>query len=151
MYKLNRTGSEVEALLDKIDSLGIATPSKEGLMSAADKAKLDITNIRYNTTHYWDCLIGYIPRPGEIVIYSDYKQVEIDGNTIWVPGIKIGSGNAYVQDLAFIGEADTDLILNHIGDQTRHITEAERAYWNNKLNVDDHSEVVEEALILNRN
>ena len=56
-----------------------------------------------------------------------------------------------MQDLAFVGDADTDLILNHIGDQTRHITEAERAYWNNKLNVDDHSEVVEEALILNRN
>ena len=151
MYRLNRTGSKVEELLDKIDQLDVATPSKDGLMSAADKAKLDATNIRYNTTHYWDCLVGFIPKAGEIIIYSDYKQVEINGNLIWVPGVKIGSGNAYVQDLAFLGDAEADLLLSHINDEVRHISEQERLRWNNKLNVDDYSEVVEETLVLNRN
>lgn len=151
MYKLNRTGSEVEALLDKIDQLGLATPSSSGLMSAADKAKLNATTIRYNTTHYWDCLVGYIPGPGEIIIYSDYREVEIDGRTVTLPGIKIGSGNAYVQDLAFLDMGQTEILLSHIRDNVRHITDEERAYWNNKLNVDDNNEVVGEALIFNRN
>ena len=36
------SGAEIEALLDKIDDLGAASQSTAGLMSAADKAKLDV-------------------------------------------------------------------------------------------------------------
>lgn len=149
-YKINKTGSAVEAAINKIIALGPATNITAGTMSAEDKRKLDSMGIKYNTTHYWNCLVGYIPKAGEIIIYSDYKQVGSGDNVQYIPGIKIGSGNGYVQDLAFINGNDAELI-QHISDNTIHITAAERAYWNNKLNVDDTSEVVEENLIFNRN
>ena len=40
-YKLDRTGPEVEELLDKIDDLQDATTTKSGTMAAEDKRKLD--------------------------------------------------------------------------------------------------------------
>lgn len=150
-YKLNKTGSAVEEAIDKIIALAPATSITAGTMSPEDKQKLDSIGIHYNTTHYWDCLTGYIPKAGEIIIYSDYQTIESGGYTTYIPGIKIGSGNGYVQDLAFIGNNDTNLIAQHMADNTRHVTAAERAFWNNKVNVNDASEVVEENLIFNRN
>ena len=105
---------------------------------------------KYNTTEYWDNALGYKPSAGEIIIYTDYKTITKNGQTVEVPGIKIGSGNAYVQDLAFLGEYDSELLLNHILNNNIHVTSAEKSFWNNKLNVDDNTEVVNEILILNR-
>jgi hypothetical protein len=150
-YRINKTGPEVEAAINKIIALGPATTSEDGNMSAEDKIKLDSIGIHYNTTHYWDCQIGYIPKAGEIIIYSDYQVVEIDGHTQYIPGIKVGSGNGYVQDLAFLGNSDTELLAQHISDNLRHINEGERNFWNNKININDASEVVNETLIFNRN
>jgi hypothetical protein len=109
-------------------------------------------SIKYGTTEYWNSRIGYIPKAGEIVVYSDYKTVEQGGETKLIPGIKIGSGNAYVQDLVFSDAgADTTILETHIADNIRHITAQERAFWDGKLNVDDNNEVEDEALIFIRN
>ena len=150
-YKLRQTGEEVQAAIDKIIALTLATPSVAGLMSPEDKQKLDSVGIHYNTTEYWDNERGYTPEPGEIIIYSDYKKIERDGVVINVPGLKIGSGNGYVQDLAFVGEADAESLLAHISDTAAHVTSAEKQFWNNKLNVQDSAEVLDGTLILNRN
>lgn len=40
-YRIERTGQNVEQLLDKIDDLGEATVVKPGMMAADDKRKLD--------------------------------------------------------------------------------------------------------------
>lgn len=40
-YRLNRTGLEVEQLLEKIDDLREVTTMKSGTMTALDKRKLD--------------------------------------------------------------------------------------------------------------
>lgn len=40
-YRLNKTGLEVEQLLDKIDNLKEATTIRSGMMTANDKRKLD--------------------------------------------------------------------------------------------------------------
>lgn len=56
---------------------------------------------KHDTTANWNAAQGFIPLAGEIIIYDDYEQV--DGQNI--PGIKIGTGNAYVQDLPFIVDA----------------------------------------------
>lgn len=106
---------------------------------------------RRDTTANWNAAIGFIPLEGEVIVYTDYKTMEKDGQTITVPGIKIGSGNGYVQDLAFVGEAEAAEIMAHISDSTRHISPAERVRWNNKLNVDDEEEVEGETLLINRN
>ena len=149
-YKLRQTGAEVQAAIDKIIALTLATYDTPGLMSPEEKAKLDDIGIQYHTTEYWNNERS-IPDEGEIIIYSDYKTIERDGVSINVPGIKIGSGNAYVQDLAFIGEAEAKDLLSHVSDAAAHTTEAEKHFWNRKLNIDDNSEVRDGVLIFNRN
>lgn len=124
--------------------------------SKSDKSNplgvIDIEDfIKEGTTAYWNGLSNYIPKAGQIIVYTDYKTIDRDGTTVNVPGIKIGSGNAYVQDLAFVDEAVANALQTHIEDSTRHITSSERSLWNSKLNVDDDSEVVNETLIFNRN
>lgn len=115
------------------------------------KEKLDSLNINYNTTDYWNKQIGYVPAKGEIIVYSDYKTKQINGHNVYIPGVKIGSGNGYVQDLMFLDDDLSEDLMNHINDNIRHITAQERSRWNNKLNVTDAQEVVEENLIFNRN
>ena len=149
-YDLDRTGASVKEALDRISSLTLVTTTTDGLMSSSDKAKLDAVGIRNNTTAYWNAQTGYIPAAGEIIIYSDYKTIERDGETVSIPGIKIGSGNGYVQDLAFIGDAEAADLIAHINNTSVHVTSSEKAFWSDKLNVDDNNEVVGETLIFNR-
>ena len=106
---------------------------------------------RRDTTAHWNTATGFIPLAGEIIVYTDYKTVTRDGQTVNVPGIKIGSGNGYVQDLAFLDEADTEALMSHIDNTTVHITSSERTFWNNKLGIIDDAEVVNETLQLTRN
>lgn len=120
----------------------------------AIKNKLDSIDIEYHSTAYWDSMTGFIPKAGAIIIYSDYRILETPEGNITIPGIKVGSGNGYVQDLAFVGGDEAmDLIMSHINDMAIHVTEAEKDFWNNKLNVTDgiNKEVVSETLILHRN
>lgn len=117
----------------------------------AIKDKLKDLNIQYNTTEYWTNKRGFVPKAGEIIIYSDYAVLHSAQGDITVPGIKIGSGNGYVQDLAFVGDYEASVMMDHIADATVHTTAAEKAFWNRKLNVNDASEVVEETLVFNRN
>lgn len=107
--------------------------------------------VSYGTTEEWNSRIGYVPAAGEIVVYNDHASKEVDGQTIFIPGIKIGGGNGYVQDLAFVGDDIAEQLMAHINNNVRHITDAERDFWNNKINVDDEEEVVGEVLIFNRN
>ena len=152
-YKLPRRGLEVEQLLEKIEELGLATSTEDGLMSAEDKRKLNSlsVSIKYNTTEYWNNLTGYIPPAGEIIIYSDYDTIIEGGSTKVLPALKVGSGNAYVQDLAFITGINIYEVIRHLENTTIHITGTERSAWNSKLNIDDNREVVNETLIFNRN
>lgn len=125
--------------------------SKDEYITPSQIAGLGGT-IRYNTTRYWDSQIGYIPKAGEIIVYSDYKQIEDGGVMKDIPGFKVGTGNAYVQDLVFSGEgSDAAIIEDHIANTNIHITAAERIFWGAKLNVDDAHEVENEALIFIRN
>lgn len=115
------------------------------------------TRIRHkiDSTENWDAALGMIPLEGELIIYSDYKTIkkEIDGEIrdVAIPGLKIGDGMAYVQDLPFVGEDLRDQILEHINNPEIHVSMRDRLFWNNKLNVDDAAELVDGALMLNRN
>lgn len=112
--------------------------------------KPDVPSVKSGTTAYW-AASGYIPTAGEIIVYTDKSSKIVDGETVYIPGIKVGSGNAYVSDLVFVGDDVADSLLAHINDNVRHITAAERSSWNNKLNVDDNFEVVNDTLVFNRN
>lgn len=119
---------------------------------------------KHDTTANWNKAIGFIPMAGEIIIYDDYEvktwTVEEYGETVTktknIPNIKIGTGNAYVQDLGFVDEKLRDTLMEHINNQELHTTLEEKLFWNNKINVDDayeqtHGELKDETLILNRN
>lgn len=104
---------------------------------------------KHDTTENWNNAQGFIPMKGEIIVYDDFRQIGIDwnGKPIYEPGIKVGTGNAYIQDLPFVGSG-------HENNNEIHITEAERLFWNNKLNVIDpveFSSEEEEELVFNRN
>lgn len=111
--------------------------------------------LKRDTTANWNSARGFIPLEGELIVYNDYATTKkiVDGveKVIAVPAIKIGDGRAYVQDLPFVNDDLRDQILNHINNPEIHVTMAEKLFWNNKLNVNDNSEVVNEALIFNRN
>ena len=121
-----------------------------------DAGTLNGKIIEANTTAYWNQKIDYIPTRGSIIIYLDKNTRQINNETINVPAIKIGDGSAYLIDLPFMGDSDTQDFINHMADTIVHISEEERIFWNNKINVDDAEEQItgeleEETLILNRN
>lgn len=102
--------------------------------------------------------------PGEIIIYDDYETKtytveeygELVTKTVNIPNIKIGTGNAYVQDLAFVDQKTREILMEHINNQEIHTTLQEKLFWNNKINVDDSEDILvgelsDETLILNRN
>lgn len=140
-------------------------PQINGVELVGNKTSAEIgVLVRTDTTANWESASGFIPRKGEVIVYEDYQTktytVEEYGEqvtrTVNIPAIKIGTGNAYVQDLAFVGDDIRDRLMSHINDMNLHVTLGEKAFWSNKINVDDaydiaHGELEDETLVLNRN
>lgn len=129
-------------------------------MSATVNTRIQL---KRDTTENWN-MSDLVPMPGEVIVYTDYEvktyEVEEYGEkvtkTVEIPNIKIGTGNAYVQDLPFVDEKTRDILMAHIQDHDIHVTLQEKVFWNNKINVDDAKEQItgeleDETLILNRN
>ena len=100
---------------------------------------------KHDITENWDNATGFIPKNGELIIYDDFEvktyTVEENGEsverTVLVPNIKIGTGNAFVQDLPFVDEVTRDRLLDHIYNNDIHVTVEDKQFWNNKINIDD--------------
>lgn len=91
-------------------------------------------SIFYDTTQNWNLAPQTIAEQAAIYIYSDRNVYEDEvGNPIFVPGIKVGDGSSYLIDLPFVDENVIRALANHVADTTRHITQAERIFWNNKV------------------
>ena len=117
---------------------------------------MDVVNARIcarrDTTENWNAARTFIPMRGEIIIYTDHGSMDDGyGNTINVPGIKVGDGNAYLIDLPFVGAEERYAILTelrqHTSDWTIHVSPEDRTFWNNKLNYT----ISDGNLTLNRN
>lgn len=99
--------------------------------------------IKRDTTAHWNAALGFVPLDGELIIYTDYRTETVveDGKQVVkdVPGMKIGDGKAYVQDLPF----------------QSGVSEKDIEFWNNKVNIDDSNESAEtlvgETLVFTRN
>ena len=104
-------------------------------------------NIFVDTTQNWNSQLTYVPASGDIIVYSDKSSITENNETKYIPGIKIGDGNAYCVDLPFVADDIAIDLLNHINDNIRHITAQERQFWNNKLNISINGE----ELQFNRN
>ena len=94
--------------------------------------------VLFNTTHYWDSHPDIRTTPGTLYVYIDkFSYRDSQGNTIMVPGIKIGDGNAYLIDKPFITDAIQSQLNAHLADYLMHLRPGEREKWNNKLNYID--------------
>ena len=147
------TKTEIDnKLAGKQDTLvsgeNIKTVNGQSILGSGD---ITCANILYGTTAYWDSQIGFAPDAGTIIVYTDHATKEVNGQIVNIPGIKIGGGNGYVQDLAFIDDNVSASLIEHINNTNIHVSSADRATWDNKINVDDSQEVVNEVLIFNRN
>ena len=90
---------------------------------------MSVTNMRIqlkrDITANWNNARGFIPLEGEVIIYEDYQVIrqEINGQEqlITIPGIKIGDGKTYVQDLPFTDDALRQELMGHINDPNIHV------------------------------
>lgn len=106
----------------------IATISIDGVISTlfAPSGSGGDAKVYYGTTAYWNAQPTLVGEEAAIYIYSDYKK---DPNNKDIPGVKVGTGNAYLIDSPFID----DIYARHVVDMTMHITQEERIFWNNKV------------------
>jgi len=138
----------VQGDYDRLDN----KPQINGVELGGNKTSQDLFIVSENTTAGWNSDPLYLPKSGEICIYTDHATVQDDlGNTIVCPGIKVGDGNSYLIDMPFVGTEIRYEILRrlklHEENTAIHLMPGEREFWNNKLNYD----VSNEELILNRN
>jgi len=101
-------------------------PSINGVTLSGDKTSADLNIVSENTAEGWAETPLYVPKVGEICLYSDSAQ------------IKIGDGIVPIVDLPYIGNADLDNIMaalqNHVENTLIHVSDADRLRWDSKLN-----------------
>lgn len=104
------------------------------LIGALTAEDLGLGRIYYDTTANWDAQQGLVGERGAVYIYSDYYIIEDQsGNQTPVAGIRIGDGNAYLNDLPFVSDDMTYKLTMHAADTSIHVTPAEKQFWNNKV------------------
>lgn len=104
------------------------------LIGALTAEDLGLGRVYYDTTANWDLQPNLVGIKGAVYIYSDYDYIEDHaGNRTPVAGIRIGDGSAFLKDLPFVSDAMTATIVNHITNQSVHVTPQEKAFWNNKV------------------
>lgn len=98
--------------------------------------------VLYGSTAHWNHQSGLIAQEGYLYVYRD-RDVDEQGRI--VAGIKAGDGKSYLIDMPFIDQISTD----HINNVVVHITDLERAFWNNKVRcyVEDPYEIRDNNLI----
>ena len=95
---------------------------------------LGLHSIYYDTKANWNAQASMISERGAFYIYSDYRtEVDEVGNPTFYPGIKIGDGVSYLIDLPFMSDTAAIELYEHLADETVHISQAERLFWNNKV------------------
>ena len=77
---------------------------------------VNTAQIEYDTVEGWGSKRNLRSKEKVIYVYTDY-ELGPDGK--YIPGFKIGDGNAYVADLPF----------------TSNVTMEEKNFWNNKVRV----------------
>ena len=93
-----------------------------------DYDKLKNKPVHMDTVDHWNAQKDFIGEAGHIYVYTDYT--EKDGEKI--AGIKISDGKAYLIDTPFVS-GNTDELYRHINDQSIHVTDEEKDFWNNKV------------------
>ena len=107
-------------------------PSINGVELIGNKTSEDLKIVLRNTTDGWNSQPSLLAEENVIYIYTDYRVIDNgDGTYTYVPGIKVGNGTAYLIDMPFTQAENTDY-EEHIRNNTIHVTEEEKAFWNSK-------------------
>lgn len=113
-------------------------PQINGVTLIGNKTSADLHLVSENTSAGWDAERLYVPKAGEICVFSDTGE------------IKIGDGVVPIVDLPFIAQSDYDAVMDELREHTQnyqiHVSLTDRERWDNKLNY----EIVEGELIFNR-
>lgn len=128
-----------------LDSQGTAF-----LWSKIKNIKLDNTLVyESKTVEEWNSDKDLISQKGTLYIYTNYKIInDQEDNEIFLPGIKLGDGKAYLIDLPFLNtDTFNEQILDHINNKVIHVSLEDRMFWNNKLNL---VQPESQTLVLNR-
>ena len=123
-----------------IQSIDARLTDNTSRLNSAENKIAEIENkgctVSENSTEGWSTMPSYVPKNGEICIYTDYYKQE-DSEDVY-PAIKIGDGKSYLADLPFIEEGSQKQIMNelqnHFNNSDIHVTPEEKNFWNNKLN-----------------
>ena len=105
------------------------------------------------TKEQWNINPQLLSKKDVLYIYTNYKKIKKQGeqDQIIIPGLKVGDGKSYLIDLPFINDVSNsdfeNILLQHINNKTIHVTQEEKIFCNNKLNLF----LQEENLVLNRN
>ena len=113
-------------------------PQINGVTLIGNKTSADLHLVSENTSAGWDAERLYVPKAGEICVFSDTGK------------IKIGDGVVPVVDLPFIAQSDYDAVMDELHEHTQkyqiHVSPTDRERWDNKLNY----EINDGELIFNR-
>ena len=113
-------------------------PQINGVTLSGDQTAADLGLVSENTQAGWNGIPEYVPKAGEICLYTDTGKA------------KIGDGKVPIVDLPFLGTDDLNAVWGALNDHTQnmslHVSAADRERWNNKLNLF----LDEETLVLNR-
>lgn len=123
----------------------------DGVTDWNNLAYFNADNIYYDTQENWDRQIDLIAERSAIYIYSNHSYINDENdNRIPIPAIKIGDGTSYLIDMPFMGADILGSLSNHINNQTIHVSNEDRVFWNNKVTsfVDENNP---ETLILTKN
>lgn len=104
--------------------------------------------IMYKTTAEWDSQPSFMSVSGGIYIYSDKDTITIAGETINIPGIKIGHDGYPLIDLGFVTTKLEQELEEHILNGSIHVSDADREYWDNKISCVDETDILWENEIL---
>lgn len=99
------------------------------------------SHILYASTEYWNSHPDIVGKAGYIYIYSDWMEDPEYGK---IAGFKVGDGETLLVELS----ATDQMWQDHVTDAIRHITQAERDAWNNKVTCDFIAEL--EQLIFSK-
>lgn len=90
--------------------------------------------IYYDTEENWNIQRDMIAKYKAVYVYSNHSYiVDQVGNPTPVPAIKVGDGSSYLIDMPFVDQDIRDYILNHISNDSIHVSEQDRNFWNNKV------------------
>ena len=90
--------------------------------------------IYYDTEENWNAQRDMIAKFKAIYVYSNHTYlVDQVGNRTPVPAIKVGDGTSYLIDMPFVDQDVRNYILDHISNDSIHVSERDRKFWNDKV------------------